>query len=76
MRRRNSEKDGWQLNQSHWNFFRITDLHQLKLSPMKDEVASKSSPDARPWHILLKCSIVTRQTFLDYSILCKSWPGA
>ncbi|MGA7048179.1 MAG: hypothetical protein WBP65_16475 [Candidatus Sulfotelmatobacter sp.] len=76
MRLRDSEKDGWQLNQSHWNFFRITDLHQLKQSPVKDEVASNSSPSARPWHILLECSILTRQAFLGYSILCKSRPGA
>ncbi len=47
MRRRNSEKDGWQLNQSHWNFFRITDLHPIK-AVAGERVLTQRTPMAHP----------------------------
>jgi hypothetical protein len=52
----------------------IINLHQLRLRSLKDELAAKSSPSTRPEQILLECSILTRQAFLGYSILCKSQP--
>jgi len=53
----------------------ITNLRQLLQSAL-NELGCQLLTQHTPWQILLECSILTRQAFLGYSILCKSPAGA